>query len=515
MNNQTPGRYENPVIRGVNPDPSACRVGEDFYLVTSSMHFYPGVPVYHSRDLVNWRLIGHALTRRSHFCLDRNKGRPMIFAATLRHHEGIFYVITTDVNGGGNFYVTASDPAGPWSDPVFVDRPMFDPSFLFDDDGKVYYTRRGDFKDKDIVQAEIDIRTGRLLTSLRSISKGLVSDDTEGPHLYKVDGWYYLSMGEGGSRFLHMQTVGRSRSPWGPFEACPHNPFIAQHNAWWHSVKCLGHADFVESQDGRWWVVFLGTRHAHYNHFSVIGRETFLAPVEWVDGWPVVRPEHQRQLNVEVRTLPLHPWPISPERDEFQVKSPALEWTVLAYPERELSSLSERPGYLRLRGQSDSPAESKQAAFIGRRQEEMNCSASAALDFEPLGENEEAGLTVFQTRSHHYDIFKTLRGGSPAVVLRKTVGDMTVEAAMLRVERGPLDLKIESDPDTYRFYCADRGSEWRLLGSGQSKLIATEVASVWSGVLLGMYSTGNGAPCGRPADFDWFEYRNLRVPEIV
>ena len=267
----SPASYRNPILRGVNPDPSICRVDGDYYLVTSSMFFYPGVPVYHSQDLVNWELVSHALTTSNQFCLSRNHGNPMMYAATLRYHAGTFYVITTDVQGGGNFFVSATNAAGPWSEPVFVDRPVFDPSLFFDDDGKVYYTRRGDFKDKDIVQAEIDVKTGKLLTPLRGISKGLISDDTEGPHLYKINGWYYLSMGEGGSRALHMQTIARSKNPYGTFEPCPHNPFLAQHNAWWHPIRAAGHADFVQSADGRWWTVFLATRHAGYDSFSASG----------------------------------------------------------------------------------------------------------------------------------------------------------------------------------------------------------------------------------------------------
>ena len=173
------------------------------------MFFYPGVPVYHSKDLINWNLIGYCLTTKEHFCLDKNNSSPMMYAATLRYHDGTFYMITTEVNGGGNFFVTAKNPAGPWSAPVFIDRPMFDPSLFFDDDGKVYYTRRGSFDNKDIVQAEIDISTGKLLTELRSVGKGLVSDDIEGPHLYKVDGLYYLMRNEGARvRFIWKQSEG-------------------------------------------------------------------------------------------------------------------------------------------------------------------------------------------------------------------------------------------------------------------------------------------------------------------
>ena len=505
----TADHYQNPILRGVNPDPSICRVGEDYYLVTSSMFFFPGIPVYHSRDLVNWRLIGHALTRPEHYCLEQNQGNPMMYAATLRHHAGTFYVITTDVHGGGNFYVTARDPAGPWSAPIFVDQPVFDPSLFFDDDGKVYYTRRGAFADKDIVQAEIDIATGKLLTPLRPISKGLVSDDTEGPHLYKIDGWYYLTMGEGGSRALHMQTIARSRSPYGPYEPCPHNPFLAQHNAWWHPIRAAGHADFVQSTDGRWWTVFLATRHSGYDGFSAIGRETFLAPLRWVDGWPRVQPEHTQSFTVHTETLPLHPWPAAPARDDFDSQSLRLEYVQLSYPHTARHSLSERPGFLRLRGQAATLGPSQPVAFLGRRQEEMTCAATIRMEFSPTEDAEEAGLTLFQAASFHYDLFLTQRRGVRTLVLRKTVGDLSVEATTLPVPDGALRLRVEATPARYTFSYAEEKGAWQPAGTADPNLIATEVAAVWSGVLIGMYCTGNGRPVVNPADFDWFEYQDL------
>ena len=512
---QEPGKpaveYENPVVRGVNPDPSIVRVGEDYYLVNSSFSFYPGCPIRHSRDLVNWELIGYALTRPSQFSLDKNHGSAQLYAATLRYHDGTFYVITTDVNGGGNFYVTAKNPAGPWSDPIYIDKPQFDPSLFFDDDGTVYYTRRGPFATKDIVQATLDIQTGKLLTPLRSIGVGMVSDDAEGPHLYKMNGWYYLSEAEGGSRFLHMQTIGRSKSPWGPFEPSPHNPWISQHTAWWYPVKSTGHADLVDTPDGHWWAVYLATRHANYGHFS-IGRETFLAPVEWKDGWPVVKPQDLSQLTVHEPTLPLHPWPAAPVRDDFSASTLALPWNFLDFPQPGLFSLTERPGFLRLHGQEAGLVYSPRTAFVARRQTEWKGSATTRMEFDPFADNEEAGLAVFMSPDYHYEIYETRAGGKLSVALRKSVGDIRTVAATAEVGRGALLLKIEYDPEHYRFYYAGENGEWKLLGSGLERLIASEVADVWSGAMIGLYSTGNGHAVAHPADFDWFDDRPVHVP---
>ena len=309
-------QYENPVLPGMNPDPSILRVGRDYYLATSSFEYFPSCPVYHSLDLVHWRQVGYALSRRSQFV--QLSAHPSTYAATLRYHDGTFYLITTDVRGGGNFYVTAKDPAGPWSDPIKVDQGKFDPSLFFDDDGTVYYTRRGPNNHENIVQATISIRTGKLTSPLRTISRGMVTDDAEGPHLYKVDGWYYLIEAEGGARFLHMETVGRSKSPWGPFTPDPANPFVSQHISWDYPVKSVGHCDWTDTPEGKWWIVCLGTRHPNYDSFS-LGRETFLYPMQWRDGWPQVKQQDIDQLEVNEQAPPPAPMACAAGARQFQL----------------------------------------------------------------------------------------------------------------------------------------------------------------------------------------------------
>ncbi|WP_171026096.1 MULTISPECIES: glycoside hydrolase family 43 protein, partial [unclassified Clostridium] len=217
--------FRNPIIPGYNPDPSVCRVGEDYYLVTSSFEDFPGVPVYHSRDMVNWEQIGYCLTRRSQLELKNCPPSRGIFAPVIRYHQGRFYMITTNVSHGGNFYVWTEDPAGEWSEPIFLAQGGIDPSLFFDDDGKVYLTSNqptgGDWT---IAQSEIDIATGQLLTKPRTVWTGTGGRHPEGPHLYKINGKYYLMIAEGGTELGHMETIARSDSPYGPFESCPHNP---------------------------------------------------------------------------------------------------------------------------------------------------------------------------------------------------------------------------------------------------------------------------------------------------
>jgi xylan 1,4-beta-xylosidase len=502
-------KYRNPIIRGVNPDPSVCRVGEDYYLATSAIGLYPVVPIYHSRDLVNWRQIGHCLTRREQLQLDRTTVDPIVYAPTLRYHDGVFYMITTNIRAEGNFYVTATDPAGPWSDPIYVDNEAFDPSLLFDDDGKVYYTRRGLFKDRDIVQAEIDIKTGRLLTPMRSISLGMESDDAEGPHLYKIDGWYYLMLAEGGTRYLHKETIGRSRSPWGPFDPCPHNPIVSQFRGWNHLVKCTGHGDLIQAHDGSWWIVFLGTRQASTRDFGAIGRETFLASVEWRDGWPIVDTQAMREFEVEAATLPAHPWPAEPGRDDFDEDRLRLSWVSLSYPKPGIFSLTERPGFLRLWGQATGFSENQQAAFVATRQKDLRAEVEALLEFNPSNEREAAGLSVLQSKSFHFDLMLTIREGRRSLVIRKAVGDIVHEEPAIAAPEGPIAMKIAVEAELCVFSFKGQDGAWVEAGSALPRLISPDVVTGWGGCVIGMFSCGTGEPCRAPADFDWFEYRGL------
>ncbi|MEJ2354837.1 MAG: glycoside hydrolase family 43 protein, partial [candidate division WOR-3 bacterium] len=279
--------YTNPVIPGGFPDPSICRVGNDYYTVHSSFEYFPGVPVFHSKDLVHWKLIGYCLTSESQLPLENMRYSGGIYAPTIRYHDGIFYMITTNVDGGGNFYVTAKDAAGPWSEPVWLDKEGIDPSLLFDDDGKVYYTRHVGGGDGYIGQTLLNIKEGKLEGNLKKIWGGTGGIWAEGPHLYKIDGKYYLMISEGGTSYGHMITIARSGSPWGPFEPNPDNPILTHKDLEESPFRALGHGDLVETQDG-WWIVFLGIRPqgGHYNH---LGREMFLAPVQWnEEGWPVV-----------------------------------------------------------------------------------------------------------------------------------------------------------------------------------------------------------------------------------
>jgi alpha-N-arabinofuranosidase len=495
--------YNNPVLRGMNPDPSVVRVGSVFFLTTSTFEYFPGCAIYHSLDLVHWQRIGYALERPEQFAA-LGSLHPSLYACTLRYDKGTFYLVTTDVRSGGNFMVTAKNPAGPWSQPLPIDRGMFDPSLFFDDDGKVYYTRRGPGKGQNIVQAEIDAKTGKLLTPLRTVSTGFVTNDAEGPHLYKINRWYYLIEAEGGTRFLHMETVGRSRSPWGPFEESPWNPWVSQHISWDDQEKSLGHCDLVETTGGDWWTVCLGTRHFNSQTLD-LGRETFLFPVTWKDGWPTIAAEDTQTLTVQRSTPPQHLWPQEPSRDDFNEERLGLEWNTIGPLGMKNFSLAERPGYLRLHGQPGGISFSKPTAFVGRRQTEWWTTSIARMEFAPKIDGERAGLTVLMSPAFHYDLCETAENGKLFVELVKQVGDMHEVTSRVPVSAGPVMLRIESDPLRYQFAFAAQDGIWHEVGTGEVNLLAPELANVWTGMYIGMFSASSPSSA-TPADFDWFDY---------
>lgn len=504
--------FQNPVISGCFPDPSICRVGDDYYTVHSTFEYFPGVPVMHSKDLVHWRMIGYCLTRESQLPLEKVRASGGIYAPTIRYHDGTFYMVTTNVDNGGNFYVTAKNPAGPWSEPVWLnDGGGMDPSLFFDDDGKVYYTRHEGQGDGYVAQAEIDIKTGRLPTPLKNIWNGAGGVWVEGPHLYKINGKYYLMAAEGGTSYDHRVTVARSDSPWGPFEFCPNNPILTHRFLPNNPIQVLGHADIVKTPDG-WWMICLGVR-PQGGRFHHIGRETFLAPVAFnEEGWPVVNTNGTIDLVMAAPKLPQHKWPKVPARDNFKNRKLALQWNYLRNPYEENYSLAARPGYLRLYGSAINMSDKDSPTFVGQRQTDFNCVISTALTFEPNSENEEAGLVVRGNERHHYDLAVTLKDGKRQVLLRKVFKGQLIEPVKYaEIEDGPVILIVKATPLSYEFLYKTKKGKAVSLGTARTKDLSVEAIGFdygmcFTGAYFGMYATGNGQKCTRPADFDWFEY---------
>ena len=479
---ESPSTFENPILSGFYPDPSISRVGDDYYLVTSTFEYFPGVPIFHSRDLIHWRQLGHVLTRPSQLPLEKMRASGGIFAPTLRHHDGTFYLVTTNVWGGGNFYVTATDPAGPWSEPIWLDREGIDPSLFFDDDGTVYYIRHVGGADGHIGQQTLDLATGKLQGQMREIWGGTGGVWAEGPHMYKKDGRYYLMISEGGTSYNHCVTIARSDSPWGPFEACPRNPIFTHANRRDHAVQALGHADLVETPAG-WHLVCLGIR-PQGGPFHHLGRETFLAPVAWDDaGWPVIGNEGTLELALPAPPLEPHRWPAEPTRDEFDGNKLAYAWNFLRNPRDADWSLTERPGYLRLRGSPVTPSDQDSPAFVGRRQTFLAGRVATRLTFDPQGENEEAGLVVRGNDQNHFVLGVRLRDGRRQVFLRRVLGGKVVEPIEhADLPAGDVELSIEARPLQYEFFFQPPDGVAVSLGRAATNDLSSEKIGGFTGV---------------------------------
>jgi xylan 1,4-beta-xylosidase len=510
--------YRNPVLPGVHPDPSVVRVGEWFYLVNSSFEFFPGVPIHRSRDLVHWEPLGSTLTRDSQLPLATAGPSGGIFAPTIRYHAGTFYMITTNVSHGGTFYVTAKDPAGPWSEPVWLHVPGggIDPSLFFDDDGKVYLTSTGSVP--GIYESEIDVRSGKLLTQPKIVWTGTGGRYAEGPHLYKVGGRYYLMISEGGTEYGHMVTIARASSPWGPFEPCPRNPILTHRNTpLSEPIQATGHADLVEDGEGNWWMVFLGIRPQGGYYWHHLGRETFLAPVLWdAQGWPVVNEGKPIALDMKVHGLPAWAPPAAPARDEFDAPALGPAWSFLRNPVRASTSTTERRGWLTLHPTAVGLGEEKGTSptFVGRPQALLGGRYSARIAFSPAHAGEEAGLVLYRSPHARYELGVRRTAAGREVFVRQTVGsELSMVTASAPVPgTTPLVLEIDAKPTRYTFF-------WGMspdpavapiglvpLGAAEPRLIATEVTGGFIGTFVGMYAHAPAddlAPT--PAAFDWFD----------
>jgi alpha-N-arabinofuranosidase len=500
--------YTNPVLSGFHADPSVCRVGGDYYLATSSFEYFPGVPIYHSKDLVHWRQIGHALTRASQLNLAHTRSSQGIYAPTLRCHDGEFYMVTTNMEGGGAFYVHTKDPAGEWSEPVWLNDPSFamDPSLFFDDDGKVYYTRHGGGEHGGVYQAEIDLKAGKLLEPPRLIWSGTGGVWPEGPHLYKHDGLYYLMISEGGTSYNHSLTMARSSSPFGPYTANPANPILTHRGHPELPLQATGHGDLVQTPEGKWWMPLLGIRPVDNRHH--LGRETLLTPVAWNDqGWITVNGGKPLAVEMSADGLPASsPWPAAPVRDDFNAPKLGLQWSQLRGPGDGLWSLSERSGYLRLKGSSITMNDIAQPAFVARRQEHMRMRAATQLEFLPAAATQSAGLVLRQNEKNYYELRVTGMPERRLELLIRTGGVTSLQASAA-LPPGPVTLQVESWPDHYAFSFGSGDAPLKLIGTAPTAPLSSESAGGFTGVFIGMFAEGAGKQQAMPAaDFAWFDY---------
>lgn len=505
-------KYTNPVISGFHPDPSVCKVGDDFYLVTSSFEYFPGIPIFHSKDLVNWEQIGHVLTLESQLPLTRQHSHVRsqgIYAPTIRHHNGRFYVITTNITIMKSFYVWADQADGPWSEPIFIEGWRgYDPSLFFDNDGKVYLTGASfpGFGTEAIFQVEIDLETGELVSENQMIWEGTGSSSPEGPHLYKINDWYYLMIAEGGTEFGHMVTIARSRSPYGPFESNPNNPILSNRSSK-KQIQATGHADLVQATDGTWWAVFLGIRPVKSTKLHHLGRETNLAPVEWSEeGWPVIGNNGRAEVEHDAKALPLSTTQTWQENDDFDNKSLSHVWNFYRNPDVESWSLTEKPGSLTLNGQPCTLNDTGSPVFVGRRQQHFNCVVSTLMEFSPNQDGEEAGLTVFMNENFHYDIAKTVQYGKSIILYRRRIGSLWKVEREIEYDEPSVVFTVKATDINFTFSYHSANGEEKVIGNGETSVLSTQIAGGFTGIYFALYATGNGKASTTPAHFDYFKY---------
>lgn len=534
----------NPIIPGFYPDPSICRVSDDYYMITSSFAYFPGIPIFHSKDLVNWKQIGHVLDRPSQLNLEGVGISGGIFAPTIRYNKGVFYIITTNIGNGGNFIVTATNPAGPWSDPYWIDNtPGIDPSLFFDDNNKVYYVGTAkapnaayDY-DNEIYCQELNLNNMKLVGERFGLWRGALKNThcPEGPHLYKINNYYYLIIAEGGTEHFHAVTIARSKNISGPYEGFSGNPILThRHLGKKYPISNVGHGDLIETQNGEWWIVFLGSR-PYGGYYKNLGRETFLAPVEWEDDWPIISPGTGKvELEYEAPDLPYFEVKNLPTRDDFNNENLCFIWNCLRTPKEKFYSLTDRPGYLRLKltpkrlvdiidyTSSDSRYDLKKTpSFIGRRQQHINFNAISKMEFNPQNEFETAGLALIQNNNFQYRLEYSIENSKKIIRLMKCISKSNInytkydniENRIIQKEfdSNILYLKISAVGQNYSFYYGDSLDNMEVLAENvDGRILSPDIAGGFVGTYIGMFASSNGTESDNIADFDWFDYSELK-----
>ncbi len=518
--------FRNPVLPGFHADPSVCRAGDDFYLVNSTFQYFPGVPVFHSKDLIHWEQIGNCLTRPSQLDLTglykqdnpelgwTNAG---VYATTIRENKGRFYMVTTVFPSRRHFYVWTDNPAGEWSEPIVIDFAIgsCDPTLYFEGD-KCYFL----WKEGDIKICEIDVETGKKIGEIHHLGTGLGGRYTEGPHIYKKDGYYYLMLAEGGTEQGHHVNILRSRNLFGPYEPNRANPILSHFNMEMQGseIQGLGHADLVQAPDSTWWMICLGYRTSGYL-LHVMGRETMLAPVRWDENaWPVVNGNGTLTTDMRCTTLPQVPMPLDPVREEFNyVKRdvPAASyssigfpwgWHSIGNPDYSRYSLTERKGWLRLKPTTTTLDKATSPTFVARRQTEKVFTATTLLDASHIGEGMQTGITAYAAPLNHYDVIVEKRDGKLYAKANIRIGELAHCDKEVPLNSNKVYLRITSDAAYYYMQVSDDGKRFQTLAKMDFRYVSTEVIGGFTGVMLGAFAQCTSTD-NMYADFDWFEYK--------
>ena len=512
--------FENPVLPGFYPDPSVCRVNDDYYLVCSSFAYFPGLPVFHSKDLVHWKQICNALDRNTQINLLNAHTSGGIYAPTIRYHQGTFYIITTNESHLGNFVITASNPAGPWSDAVYLDAPGIDPSLFFDRDGTAWYVgTREKPKEKalywgnnEIYLRQMDLENLCLVGDTHVLWEGALRNAywPEGPHLYYKDGWYYLMIAEGGTELTHSVAIARSRSLKGPYEASLINPILThRHMGKDYPILNPGHADLVETQNGEWYMILLATRPCE--GYSILGRETFLAPVTWENGWPVVAAGYGRVLErFPVPDLPVQGRTAAWGCDPFEDDTLDDRWISLRSRDLSHYDLNARKGFLRLIPFAGTLKERAcEVAYVALRQRHLTYAFTVAMEYQPLKEGDRAGIAVFQSEREHYKLFQTVEQGRRVCKVERCTAGVPCTIAVTGAIEGRCYLRIMGEGLTLSFWAGKTpGTLVPIAQNINACHLSPEIAGGFVGNTLGMFAEGSEESY---ADFDSADYAQAHI----
>ena len=518
-------KFQNPILAGFHPDPSVVRVGEDFYLINSTFGFFPGIPIFHSRDLVNWTQIGNAIHHPEQLPY-RNVALAQqgVYAPAIEYRDGTFYIINTCVGCGGNFIVTAKNPAGPWSDATWLPHiEGIDPSIFFDDDGKTYIVHHRNPSPQKypahtaLWVMQVDSKTFKPLSDDVMLVDGSEkqpwhTEYIEGPHIYKVDGTYYLSAPGGGTGYFHGQLLFKSKNIFGPYIANPNNPVLTQFGLAddrKNPVTATGHADMFEDGKGNWWAVFLGTRvydldkkdQQDPGNFHT-GRETFMLPVTWKDGWPVILEKGNAvPYQVKKPDLPAAEKPKRAltgnfnQRENFTDKVLDPQWLFIRAPLTQWWNTG--GGELVMTPRADRIGDFGNPSFIGRRLAHMTASFGTKLQFEPQSPTDEAGLLALQTDEFYY-AFGLSKNATGDTVLRvrkragkesPVRGEIIAEKKITHEKSKPILLRANIDKSQVSFsYSLDGKKFISVIENADSKVLTSAMAGGFVGAVVGMYA---------------------------
>ena len=508
------GQYSNPILQGFYPDPSIVRVGRDYYLVNSTFIWFPGIPVFHSRDLVNWTQIGNAIDRSSQLNFAKLNTWQGVYAPDITFHAGTFYIINTCVPCGGNFVITAKNPAGPWSEPTWLPIDGIDTSLFFDEDGSAWIINNGPPEEKPRYEGhraiwlqQFDTKQMKLIGPRKVlIDSGVHPEENpiwiEGPHIFRKDGAYYLIAAEGGTAEGHSEVVFRSDKVTGPYVPFADNPILTQRDLKGSPITSTGHASFVKTPSGDWWSVFLGVRPYDDQNFNT-GRETFLMPVRWEQGWPRITdhgarvPWVARRPNLPAGTRA--PVPTSGSftiRDEFNGSKLPPYWMMMRNPVGKWWRLA--GGALHLDARGTALGDMGNPSLWARRQQHLNATVTTRVRFSPPSDAAEAGLVAMQNDEYFYYLAVGRDHGKRVVRLRRRAGGPDAMAgavlASSPIPHGPIELRINARGAAYDFGWSADGKSWHSLArNADGTLLSTKKSGGFVGAVFALYAHGASA----------------------